>query len=389
MTANAIDPTSNSQGSCDSRFSPLRDVFAESFRENKEIGASFAVWAGGRLVVDLWGGFADPARSRPWQSDTLVNLYSTTKGMTALCALRLVERGQLDLDAPVTRYWPEFGQAGKQDVPVRWLLSHRVGLPAVREALPPETQYDWKGMCAALAAEEPWWEPGSDVGYHPITFGWLVGELVCRVDGRSLGTFFREEIAQPLGAELFIGLPEAEQGRCADITSVEPPPELLASFAPGAEPSMLGLAFMNPLGTGDHNSPQFRAAEIPAINGQGNARALATIYGALANAEDNGGSVLTPKTRDLARSEQAHGIDRVMELPMRMGLGFWLGQLDQPNMAFGPNPEAFGHPGAGGSLGFADPEAGIAFGYTPNRLGTDLRVDARPQALIDTLYALI
>ncbi|HEX5065799.1 MAG TPA: serine hydrolase domain-containing protein [Myxococcota bacterium] len=376
-------------GTCHPRYARVRDAFAEGFRARDEIGASVAVVADGETVVELWAGHADPARSRPWERDTIVHMYSATKGMTALCALRLVARGALDLDAPVARYWPEFAQAGKGDISVRWLISHRAGLPALRRRMPPGSLYDWDAMCAALAEAEPCVTPGQ-VAYHPVTFGWLVGELVRRVDGRSLGRFFREEIGEPLGADLHIGLGPAEEKRAADITLVTPPPEIAAAFAggEGGELPLVALAFMNPQGTGDHNCAAHRRAEIPAINAHGTALALAKVYGALARGgELDGVRVLAPSVVEAARTEQVRGIDPLMAAPIRMGLGYWITQPGVPGYAYGPGERSFGHPGAGGSLGFADPDARLGFGYVTNRMGRSIEVDERPQALIDALYA--
>jgi CubicO group peptidase (beta-lactamase class C family) len=376
-------------GPCHPRYERVRAAFAEGFASGGEIGAGVAVTVDGEPVVDLHAGHADPARSRPWERDTLAHLYSTTKGLTALCAHRLVDRGALELDAPVARYWPEFAARGKGDVTVRWLLSHRAGLQALRTMLPPETLYDWRAMCAALAEAEPCLPPGT-LGYHPVTFGWLVGELVRRADGRSLGRFLREEIAEPLGADLHVGLGPAEEKRAADITALQPPPELAAAFggAAGGELPLLALAFINPSGTGDHNSPQYRRAEVPAINGHATAGALARVYGALARGgEVDGVRVLSAIGVEAARAVQAEGPDPLMGVPLRMGLGFWVSQPGVPGLAFGPNEGAFGHPGAGGSVGFADPAARIGFGYVTNRMGSELTLDPRPQALIDALYA--
>ncbi len=382
-------PAPELRGTCDPRFDRVRDAFAEGFRAGREIGAAVAVRVDGEPLVDLHAGHADPARTRRWTRETIVHLFSVTKAMTALCAHRLIERGVLDLEAPVARYWPEFAQGGKGAISVRWLLSHRAGLPAVRRPLPPEAMYDWHAMCAALAAAEPCIEPGRLV-YHPMTFGWLAGELVRRVDGRSLGTFFREEIAEPLGADLHIGLSPAEEKRAADITDLEPPKELAETFAgaQGGELPLLALAFLNPLGTGNMNSAAHRRAEIPAINGHGSAEALARIYGALARGgEQDGVRVLSAAGVERAREEQAWELDPLMGIRIRMGLGFWISQPGVPGLSYGPNQGAFGHAGAGGSLGFADPRARLGFGYVTNRMGTDLTIDPRPQALIDALYA--
>jgi CubicO group peptidase (beta-lactamase class C family) len=376
-------------GTCQPAYSIVRDVFAEGFRARREIGAAIAFAVDGELVVDLWGGHADPDRRRPWLRDTIAHVYSVSKGITALCAHRLIERGALELDAPVARYWPEFAQHGKDAIPVRWLLSHRAGLPALRTPMPAWTLYDWSAMCKALAAAEPCITPGHLV-YHPVTFGWLVGELVRRCDGRSLGQFLREEIAGPLGADVQIGLGPADCKRAADITPLEPPPELMAAFAdaPPGELPLVALAFINPAGNGDHNSPDHRRAEIPAINAHATAAGLARIYGALARGgEQDGVRVLGADAIERARSEQARATDPLLGIPLHMGLGFWLSHGEAPGFAFGPNEGAFGHPGAGGSLGFADPSARVGFGYVTNRMGQSIAVDERAQALIDAFYS--
>ncbi len=383
------------QGTCDPRFEGVLRSFEENFRaegERHEIGAALAITVDGEPVVDLWAGSADPGRTRPWQKDTLVNVYSTTKGITALCAHRLVEEGRLDLDAPVASYWPEFAQAGKERIPVRWLLSHRAGLPALREILPGEALYDWDAMCTALAAEEPWWTPGEQHGYHAVTYGWLVGEVVRRIDGRSLGTYFREEIAEPLGLDFHIGLPESEHARCADMGPMAAPDPTVegANLAHAilAEPeSMLARAFMNPpsMAAGP-NVPAWRSAEIPGANGHGTARALARLYGAMACGGDlEGVHVLSPESVASASTEQSHGEDAVLQLKTRIGLGFMLTQ-DRPGAAFGPGKRGFGHPGAGGSVGFGDPDARMGFGYVMNRMGPHILLDPRAVALIDALY---
>ena len=382
-------------GECATRFRRVREVFEENFRTRREIGAAVAVVHDGETVVDLWAGWADQAKTQPWQRDTIANVYSCTKAMAALCAHQLVERGRLDLDAPVAEYWPEFGQRGKSRIPVRWLLSHRAAVPAVREILPGETLYDWNAICAALAGEEPWWEPGTAHGYHAVTFGWLVGEVVRRVDGRSLGTYFRDEIARPLGLDFHIGLADSEHGRVAELG------DLAMSGADELDPDALGLmqvvladpegmtarAFMNPptmaLGV---NNPEWRRAEIPGANGHGAARDLARVYGALARGGDlDGVHVLAPAAIARLRQEQSRGADLVLKIDTRFGLGVMLPQ-NRPDARFGPSPNAFGHPGAGGALGCADPDAHIGFGYTPNRLGPHILLDPRATALLDAIY---
>ncbi len=374
-------------GSCDPRFKRVRETLEAAFARGDELGASVAVTLDGESVVDLWAGWADEERTQPWQADTLVNLYSTTKGMTAICALRLVDAGLLDLDAPVARYWPEFAAAGKQDVPVRDLLTHRAGLPAVRKPLPPNTHLDWDAMTAALAETEPWWKPGTAHGYHALTYGWLVGEVVRRITGRSLGTYFREEVAEPLGLELYIGLPEALEERVSNLVQgpivVGDGPNLMEAIMQDLD-SMIGKAFMNPMITSP-NTREWRAAEIPAANGHGTARALARVYGALAaGGELDGVRVLSRETIDAARTEHSYGKDEVLPLVTRIGLGFMLPTEEEP---LAPNPRAFGHAGAGGSYGHADPESRFGFGYTMNLMHTGLwLVDPRARALVAAVY---
>lgn len=375
------------EGECDPRFERVRRTFEKSF-EAGEVGAAVAITLDGRPVVDLWGGFADAARTRPWQRNTIVNVYSTTKGVTAICAHRLVETHRLDLDAPVARYWPEFAQAGKERMPVRFLLSHQAGLPAVRKILPQDALYYWNAMCAALAAETPWWEPGTKHGYHALTYGFLVGELIRRIDGRSVGGYFRDELALPLGLDFWIGLPGREHVRCADMIPAPPgaagAEDVLEQFSKNAS-EMVRLTFNNPPGRRGHvNSPEWREAEIPAGNGHGDARSLARLYGALAcGGELDGVHVLSKQAIDRARTEQAFGKDEVLGFPMRFGLGF---MLRHDLMPLGPNASAFGHAGAGGSIAFADPEARIGFAYVMNQMQGGTTGDPRGFRLIGALY---
>ncbi len=367
-------------GDCDERFARVREIFEESFETGAELGASVCFALDGQPVVDLWGGYCDAERTRAWERDTLVNVYSTTKGMTAICAHQLVERGELDVDEPVASYWPEFAAAGKADLPVRYLLSHQAGLPAVRKPLPAEALYDWGQMTAALAEERPWWEPGTQHGYHALTFGFLVGELVRRISGQSLGSYFGEHVAEPLGADFHIGLAAEHDARTSHLwgSLALPGPSGAGPKIAGpirdflrdmGDPTTLtGAAFNNPKQTsGAVNSRAWRAAEIPAANGHGTARALARIYGALSRGgELDGVRILRNETIEAAIEEQVFGPDVILgQLPMRFGLGF---MLRQDLVPLGPNPRAFGHAGAGGSLGFADPDAHVGFGYTMNRM---------------------
>jgi CubicO group peptidase (beta-lactamase class C family) len=374
-------------GECDARFERVREVFAENFRARDEVGAGVALVIDGRLVVELWAGHHDRERTRAWTRDTLVNVYSTTKGVTALAAHRLVDEGKLDLDAPVASYWPEFAQAGKGSIPVRWLLSHRAGLPAVRKLLPNEALYDFEAMTSALAAEAPWWTPGTAHGYHAVTFGWLVGEVVRRIAGKSLGTYVRDTFAQPLGLDFQIGLAEREHARVADILQQVPPDpagEAAQLFARSlAEPEgVTARAFANPpsmvLGP---NVPAWRSAEIPGANGHGTARALATLYGRAALGD---GSVISRDAIERCRTEQSHGDDLVLGVRTRFGLGFMLRQESHAGgRCLGGG--AFGHPGAGGSLAFADPEQRLGFGYVMNRMGPRILLDDRAIALVEAV----
>jgi CubicO group peptidase (beta-lactamase class C family) len=339
---------------------------------------------GGRTVVDLFGGPAAP--NRPWRPDTLVNVFSVAKSLTALVAMRLAERGVLDIDAPVIRYWPEFGDAGKEAITVRHLLTHQAGLPALRHRLPPGAMLDWPLMTKALAEQEPWWPPGTAHGYHVNTFGFLVGEVVRRATGRTVGTLLRDEIAGPLGADVHIGLPAAEHHRVAEFDWPPPSRQDDRSDLTG-DRLMEHNAYFNPVdfsGVGVINTAAWRAAEIPSTNGHGTARGVARVYAALAaGGTVDGVRVVGSDALAAAAAEQVSGPDRVLNRPSRFGLGF---QLTQPERPLGPSPRAFGHFGAGGSLGFCDPDAGVAFGYVMNRLGPRWQNPCN-RALIDAVYA--
>jgi CubicO group peptidase (beta-lactamase class C family) len=379
------------EGICDPRFVKVREAFELACEKHREVGAAIAFSLDGEMLIDLWAGHVDREKTRPWQRDTIVNTYSTTKGMTAICAHQLIESGKIDLDAPVAEYWPEFAQAGKESIPFRWLLSHQAGLPAIGgPQLPESTLYDWKAMTEALAAQKPWWTPGTQHGYHALTFGHLVGEVIHRVSGQSVGEWFRDHVADPLGADFHIGLPESEDVRVSDmIGSVVAPRKAVKKGAESkatktvarikgpmgdflrdmSDPTtMVGAAFNNPRQRANSvNSAAWRRAEIPAANGHGNARALARIYGALAcGGEIDGIRILESDSIERARQEQVSGPDQVLGgISMRFGLGF---MLQNEVMPFTPGGSAFGHPGAGGSLGIADPERGVGFGYVMNRI---------------------
>lgn len=385
------------EGTCEARFQGVKGAFAQNFADYGEVGAAVAVMVDGRMVVDLWAGHGDPGRTRRWERDTIANVFSTTKGITAICALRLVDEGRLELDAPVAKYWPEFAQAGKEELPVRFLFNHRAGLPAIREVLPSGAMYDWVKMTSALAAEAPWWEPGSKHGYHAVTFGHLLGELVRRISGKTLGTYLKDEVAGPLGLDVQVGLPAADDARTAEMIPISPEeiegrdtPLAKAIADPG---SVTFKALYNPpdlILPGTVNSRAWRAAEIPAANGHSTARALARLYGALARGgELDGVRVLSKEIIDRARVEESYGEDAVLVgLPSRFGLGF---MLDLPDYRIVPQGDIFGHPGAGGSIGFADPENGVGFGYVMNKMiiAPEYFVDPRWRTLIDATYAAL
>jgi CubicO group peptidase (beta-lactamase class C family) len=375
-------------GSCDGRFAEVRAEFERSFAERGEVGAGVCVLVDGEPVVDLYGGIADTGSGSGWTADTGVVVWSSTKGATALCAHLLVDRGQLDLDAPVASYWPEFGAAGKQAVSTRMLLSHQAGLPALREPLPDGAFTDWGLMVERLAAEAPFWVPGTRTGYHALTYGWLVGEVIRRISGRTPGRFFADEVAGPLGLEFWIGLPDGHPAPVARLLAPDP----------GAAPTSFMLAAMTDptsiaaliLGNNggymmDSDQPRYHAAEIPAAGGIATARGLAGMYRPLAA---GGGSLLSAET--LAGAIQVYGataVDASLLTPVRFALGFTrsvgvVGPGDTLVLGGG----AFGHSGSGGSIGFADPDAGLAFGYVMNQMGSGIGLNARGQSLVDATY---
>ncbi|PSM40514.1 EstA family serine hydrolase [Streptomyces dioscori] len=380
------------QGHCDARFEGVRSAFEENFRDRAELGAAVSVTLGGEVVVDLWGGWADAGGTRAWGRDTVVNVWSTSKGPTALCAHILADRGLLDLDAPVAAYWPEFAAAGKESVLVRHLLSHRAGLAGLREPHSLEQLFDWELTTKRLAATEPWWEPGTASGYHALTYGFLVGEVVRRVSGLLPGAFLRREVTGPLGIDFSIGLPEEEAGRAAELVRppAAEPSEQAAIFSQLAPVALAALT--NPAaGAPEANTAAWRAAEIPAANGHGTARAVAALYGIFAGRGSYGTHrVLSPEAAERVREGQGAGRDLVLGHGLgsgtEIGLGLW---LSGSNQSYGPNPRAFGHDGFGGSCGLADPEAGVSLGYVMNRMGPNIADDPRKTALVDALYSAL
>jgi CubicO group peptidase (beta-lactamase class C family) len=391
---------STPQGICKKGFERVAEVFARNFVERGEVGASVCLKVGGETVVDLWGGIANPKTEAPWGEHTVCTVFSCTKGATALGAHILASRGILDLDAPVTELWPEFGQHGKERVTTRMMLDHSSAVPALREKVREDGPYSWDYMVERLAAEEPFWAPGTRNGYHGFTFGWTVGEMVRRASGKSLGTFFQEEVAQPLGLDFWIGTPEAIEPRIAPfipfaLKAEDARTPFLLDFKD--RKSIPFLFYMNngAWRAGGANSRAGHAAEIGAANGITNARGLAGMYAPLSQ---GGGKLVDAKTLSrMGEVSMATHDDATLRIPTRFALGF-MKSMDNRKRSlaatiWGEDSDsvilgsaAFGHVGAGGSLGFADPAAGFSFGYAMNQMGPGLLMNARGQGLVDAAY---
>jgi CubicO group peptidase (beta-lactamase class C family) len=374
-------------GACDRAFSSVRDAFAANF-EQGELGAACAVSVDGHVVVDVWGGWADADHSRPWRRDTLVNAYSVGKPVVALGLLQLVAAGRVELDGSASLVWPEL-LAGQKGATVRHVLCHRAGVPAIRAPLTNDALWDWAEMCRSIAATDPWWEPGTRHAYHSNTYGHLVGELARRVDGRLPGTWLREEIAGPLGADLAWGLDPTQQARCAEVvweTDVTGGIDWLVSSAATDEQRMVALGYANPPGyssIGVVNTAEWRATQVPSTNLHATARGVARLYSALAaGGTIDGVTVLDADVLVEATAPQSEGWCPVLEREATFGLGF---QPTRPDRPFGPNEGSFGHFGTGGAVGFADPEARVAFGYVMNAVRPRWQ-SPHNQALIDALY---
>jgi CubicO group peptidase (beta-lactamase class C family) len=382
------------------RFRRVRDEFVRNFAERGEVGAAACAIVDGHVAFDLWGGTARVDTAQPWEEDTLVHVWSCTKGATALCAHILASRGLLDLDAPVVDYWPEFGQNGKQGVTVAMLLSHQAGVPALRDPLPPGAFYDVEQMVDRLAAEALFWEPGTRHGYHALTFGFLVGELVRRISGRTLGGFFEDEVAGPLGIDFSMGLPDSELSRLAAVIPADPPTPPFSNFLLAAltDPtSVAALVLFNNGGyllPGEAESAQARAAtEIGASGGFTNARGLARLYAALAGDRRPGGTPLVDAASlvRMVRTHSAGSVDAMGLIPSRFTLGY-VKSIDNRRQSPGNqdtgilSEDAFGHSGFGGSIGFVDPRARLSFGYVMNRQGQGTLLNPRGQSLIDETY---
>jgi CubicO group peptidase (beta-lactamase class C family) len=387
----------------------VQDAFVDNFVREREHGAAFCLHVAGRKVVDIWGGFRNREQTKPYDQDTLQLAFSTTKGATAMCANLLAQRGELDVHAPVSSYWPEFAQAGKDDMPVLYLLTHQAGLPAIDRSLRAEEVQAWDPVVEALAGQVPFWEPGTAHGYHALTYGWLVGEVVRRISGRSVGTYFAEEIAGPLGVEFWIGLPEGHEHRVAPVSgglialpdgpaAPDGPAsaDVLAGGVPAGFSSTLLARALNVGGAfgapGWANDPAWHAAEVPAANGITNAASLSRLYAGLIGTVEGGPDqpLLTRDQIDQARAVRTSGSDQVFSsigfaMEQKIGLGFW---ISSPFAPFG-GAGSFGHAGAGGSYGFADPENDLAVGYVMNRMGGGVIGDPRARGLVKAVYAAI
>jgi CubicO group peptidase (beta-lactamase class C family) len=396
----------NLSGSCDPDWEEVRQSFVENFQTGAELGASLCVHLEGDIMVDLAAGWADLQRTVPWTADTLSVVFSCTKAAVALCAHLLIDRGEMELHAPVRRYWPEFATNGKDSVTVAMLLDHSAGVPGFREPLKQDAYLDWNYMVRRLEQEAPFWEPGTRQGYHAITFGWTVGELVRRVSGRRLGAFFRSEIGEPLRLDFWIGLPSDEEHRVAamlppipDPTIPVPPimrnaiehPESLSALALANQ----GGATLFPPGPEERcsfDTPAYHAAEIGGAGGISNARGLAGMYRALANR--GSGLISEKQIRAMSQVSMSSHSDAITLAPTRYAYGFmkrvdcrYLPGGDASSFLIGDR--AFGHPGAGGSLGFADPDCGLSLGYSLNRMGATGPMDPRTQRLVDAVYRCV
>jgi len=368
------DDMAEVQGTCEARFEGVRKALSASLDSGGDVGASVAVYLHGEPVVDIWGGYVDEAKSAPWERDTLTNVWSTTKTMTFLCALMLADRKQLDFHAPVATYWPEFAQGGKEAVEVRHIMGHTAGLSGWDQPIAPEQLADWELCTMALAAQTPWWEPGSASGYHALTQGYLIGEVVRRIVGESIGTWFAREVAKPLDADFFIGLPESEDSR---VSNVIPPPPLDLD---GMEISEItAKTFMNPpLDATMATQAWWRQAEIPAANGHGNARSVAAIQSVIAGkGEARGVRLLSAAGTDPIFETQADGIDLVLGVPTRFGMGYGLSNAEMP---IGPRSCYWG--GYGGSIIVLDQEAELAVCYVMNRMETGVVGDPRGATIV-------
>ncbi|MCC6437741.1 MAG: beta-lactamase family protein [Acidimicrobiales bacterium] len=386
-----MDTTSPIDGHCDDGFDLVREAFLSNFEDGGDVGASVAIAIDGKLVVDLWGGHLDAAATAPWQRDTLVNVFSTTKTMSCLALLVCASRGLVDLDAPVARHWPGFEANGKDGVLVRHLLSHTAGLSGWQERISTEDLYDWEKCTSLLAAQAPWWEPGTRSGYHALTQGYLVGEVVRRVTGVSVGTFFRTEIAEPTGADFHIGLPAEHDARVAPLIPAPPLATELESSGGAAGPNRESIAYrtmVNPrLDAPASFTIPWRRAEIPAAGGQGNARSVCLAQHAVAcGGTMNGVELLSPEVCERIFDVQAAGRDLVMGIGVTFGVGYG---LSSPKAPISPNARVCYWGGWGGSLVVNDVDARLTMGYVMNRMGEGTTGDDRAHRILRAAYRSI
>lgn len=366
-------------GTCETGFEAVRDAFVANFEQGPDVGASVAVTKDGVPVVDLWAGDAD-AKGTPWAEDTIVNVYSTTKTMAGTCVLMLADRGELDLNAPVARYWPEFAQNGKEGVTVAHVMSHSAGLSGFEKPTPDDL-YDWEDIVGRLAAQAPWWEPGTQSGYHAVTQGFLQGEIVRRVSGRTIGQFFREEVAQPLDADFHIGLDASHDDRVGDLI----PPSVGLGAAATDPDSVAGRTFAGPnLDATEPKTRAWREAEIPAAGGIGNARSVARIHSALAcGGQVDGVRLMSEAGVERILEEQTRGTDLVLGIPIVFGMGFGLNDASFP---ISPNPRTFFWGGWGGSLAIIDLDARVSIAYVMNYMEASLVGDTRGAGIAMAVY---
>jgi CubicO group peptidase (beta-lactamase class C family) len=369
-------------GHAPQRFAVVKDAFAAALDAGEELGCRFTAVVAGEVVLDLWGGFADRRRTRAFDERTLTPIFSTTKALAALMAARAVDQGKLDYAQTVASLWPEFAAAGKVSITVEQLLSHQAGLSGFPEKMDPADWFDWDLICARLAAMAPLWPPGSASGYHPITFGYLAGEVFRRADGRTMGQALREDLAEPLGLDLWIGLPDAQADRVAELQR----PNALPDF--GRENPATKAAFLTPWAQpGGKGSDALRRFELPSATGYATALALARVMGALADGGWlDGEAILSPALIAEASRERIRGPDLVLPFEMSWGAGFMRNAAEHP---WGPGDASFGHSGWGGSCAFADPERRLGCAYVMNKQSADLLGDRRPKRLIEALYAAL
>ncbi len=367
-------------GLCPPRFAAARQAFEANFAEGRELGARFAFAIGGEIVVDLIGGWADRAQTRPFAANTLTSIFSTTKALAAFMVARLVDQVKLSYGQRVTEIWPQFGAAGKSTVTVEQAMAHQAGLPGFEKPMAAADWFDWELICSRLAAMAPMWTPGESCGYHPVTFGYLAGEIFRRVDGRTMGRALREDVAGPLGLDLWIGLPSTEHDRCADVRRPPALPDL------GELNAFKRAAFLTPWASpGGRSLADWRRAEIPSVTGHATAPALARLMGALANGGRLGGArLLKPETIEAATASRGRGKDLVLSYELAWAAGFL---RNEELGIYGPGRETVGHSGWGGSCCFADPERGVSGAYVMNRQSAELIADARARRLIEAAYA--